>query len=115
MFELIADCVRRGESFAFETTLSGLGYARWIPQWRSMGYKVVIFFLGLSSADLAAQRVADRVAQGGHDIPEPMIRRRFASGRKNFENIYKALADEWKHYDNSGDEPVLVASSSPDA
>ena len=114
MLEMIADCVRRGESFAIETTLSGRGYAQMIPPWRTAGYRVVIFFLELPSEELAVQRVADRVAQGGHDIPEPVIRRRFTAGRENFARLYKALADEWKHFDNAGDEPILLASSSPD-
>jgi predicted ABC-type ATPase len=114
MLEMIADCERRGESFAIETTLSGRGYARMIPAWRGAGYRVVIFFLELQSVELAVRRVADRVAQGGHDIPERVIRRRFTAGRKNFECVYKALVDEWKHYDNAGDEPLLLGSSSPD-
>ena len=114
MLEMIADCVRRGESFAIETTLSGRGYAQMIPAWRTAGYRVVIFFLELPSEELAVQRVADRVAQGGHNIPEPVIRRRFTAGRENFARLYKALADEWKHFDNAGDEPILLASSSPD-
>ena len=84
------------------------------PAWRTAGYRVVIFFLELPSEELAVQRVADRVAQGGHDIPEPVIRRRFTAGRENFARLYKALADEWKHFDNAGDEPILLASSSPD-
>ena len=53
----------------------------------------------------------DRVAQGGHDIPEPVIRRRFATGQRNFRNLYKPLADAWRHYDNAGELPVLLASS----
>ncbi len=65
MLEMIADCVRRGESFAIETTLSGRGYARMIPVWQQKGYRVTIFFLELPSAELAVERVADRVAQGG--------------------------------------------------
>jgi len=111
MLELIADCVRRGESFAIETTLSGRGYARLIPEWKAAGYAVTVFFLELPEVELAVQRVADRVAQGGHGIPEDVIRRRFAAGRRNFLSIYKSLADAWRHYDNAGDQPVLIASS----
>jgi len=111
MLELMADCVRRGESFAIETTLSGRGYARLIPEWKRAGYSVVFFFLELPSAELAVQRVADRVTQGGHDIPEAVIRRRFSAGRRNFLSLYKPLADAWRHYDNAGEEPLLLASS----
>jgi len=111
MLELMADCVRRGESFAIETTLSGRGYARLIPEWKRAGYSVAFFFLELPSAELAVQRVADRVTQGGHDIPEAVIRRRFSAGKRNFLSLYKPLADAWRHYDNAGEEPLLLASS----
>ena len=111
MLEMIADCVRRGESFAIETTLSGRCYAQMIPRWKKAGYRVTIFFLELPSAELAIQRVADRVAQGGHDMPESVIRRRFTAGKRNFLNLYKPLADAWRHYDNAGDKPLLIASS----
>ncbi len=111
MLEMIADCVRRGESFAFETTLSGRGYAQMFPGWKRAGYHVAIFFLELPSVELAFGRVADRVAQGGHDIPEAVIRRRFTAGRRNFLQLYKPLADAWRHYDNAGDKSVLLASS----
>jgi predicted ABC-type ATPase len=111
MLESIADCVRRRESFAFETTLSGRSYAGMIPKWKAAGYRVTLFFLELPSAELAVQRVAIRVRQGGHDIPEPVIRRRFTAGRRNFLNLYKPLAHAWRHYDSAGEQPVLVASS----
>ena len=94
MLEMIADCVRRGESFAIETTLSGRTYARMIPEWKQAGYQVALFFLQLPSEDLAVARVADRVSQGGHDIPEPVIRRRFHAGVANFHALYKPLVDE---------------------
>ena len=111
MLEMIVDCVRRGESFAFETTLSGRGYARMIPLWKEAGYRVTIFFLELPSAEMAVQRVALRVRQGGHHIPQPVIRRRFHAGRENFLSLYKPLADAWRHYDNAGEEPLLIASN----
>jgi predicted ABC-type ATPase len=111
MLEMIEDCVRRGESFAIESTLSGRGYARMIPEWKKAGYSVTIFFLELPSVELAVERVADRVAQGGHDIPKAVIRRRFAGGKLNFLNLYKSLADAWRLYDNAGEIPVLIASS----
>lgn len=111
MLEMIADCVRRGESFAIETTLSGRTYAQMIPEWKRAGYLVTIFFLELPSEELAVQRVADRVAQGGHNIPDVVIRRRFTAGKQNFLSLYKPLANAWRHYDNSGEEPVLLSSS----
>jgi len=108
MLEQIAEHVRRRQSFAFETTLSGRGYARHIPKWRSLGYRVELFFLALPSPDIAIARVARRVRQGGHNIPEVVIRRRFASGIHHFQHIYKPLVDEWTLYDNSGTEPLVL-------
>jgi predicted ABC-type ATPase len=80
MLKEIADCVRKGESFAFETTLSSLSYVARIRQWREQGYHVSLFFLALPNAETAMARVAERVRQGGHDIPEVVIRRRFTAG-----------------------------------
>ena len=108
MLDAIRQHVARLESFAFETTLSGLGYARQIPHWRQLGYRVELFFLSLPSADAAVQRVAERVRQGGHDIPEATIRRRFASGRRLFSDVYQPLVDKWVLYDNAGDEPLVM-------
>ena len=96
------------ESFAFETTLAGKTYLRYITTWQAAGYRVELIFLTLNSADEAVARVAQRVKQGGHDIPEPVIRRRFAAGLENFTQHYAAVVDAWALYDNSGDLPRLV-------
>lgn len=109
MLREIAASAAQGESFAFETTLSGLTYLRHIPEWRNLGYHISLFFLSLPSVELAIARVAERVQQGGHDIPESVIRRRFITGRANFERHYRAAVDAWALYDNTGDEPVMLA------
>lgn len=57
---------------------------------------------------MAVQRVAERVRQGGHDIPEATIRQRFDSGARLFRDVYQPLVDQWVLYDNSGDEPLLM-------
>jgi predicted ABC-type ATPase len=111
MLTMINECIQKGESFAIETTLSGRCYAEMIPSWKDAGYHVVLFFLQINIVELAVARVADRVAQGGHHIPEAVIRRRFDAGIANFHSIYKPLVDAWRAYDNSGDEPVLINSS----
>jgi len=108
MLELIEEHVARGHNFAFETTLADRGYARHIPRWQAAGYHVTLLFLELPSADAALQRVAERIAQGGHSIPEAVVRRRFLTGKANFETVYKPLVDAWALYDNSNGEPVLV-------
>jgi predicted ABC-type ATPase len=110
MLELIAEHVARGGSFAFETTLAGRNFARGIVEWRSAGYHISLIFLSLPSPDLAIGRVAERVRQGGHPVPNEVVRRRFSRGRELFETLYKPLVDTWMLYDNSGDAPVLIAS-----
>jgi predicted ABC-type ATPase len=57
---------------------------------------------------MAVARVAERVRQGGHDIPEAVIRRRFEAGRINFEQRYRDVVDAWAVYDNSDNEPILI-------
>ena len=98
-----------GKSFAFETTLSGRGYARLIPGWRQDGYIVKLFFLRLASSELAIARVHQRVLEGGHNVPEPTIWRRFAAGLRNFDSLYKPIVSEWALYDNSGGAPQLIS------
>lgn len=101
--------VRKGESFALETTLSGHIYARWISEWRRAGYRIRLIFLSLPDAETAIVRVAARVAQGGYNVAPADIRRRFKSGLSNFEEIYRDLVDKWEQYDNSGSTPLLIA------
>jgi len=108
MLEEIRHHFLAGESFAFETTLAGRGYLRHICQWKAAGYRVTLIFLRLNSPEEAMARVAQRVRQGGHDISEAAIRRRFDAGLKNFERLYVPLVDAWTLYDNSGSSPVLL-------
>lgn len=108
MLQEMAECAARGDSFAIETTLSGLMYLRHIRQWRTQGYHVSLFFLALPSADMAVARVAERVKQGGHHIAEEVIRRRFAAGRVHFDHDYRQAVHAWALYDNSGAAPTLL-------
>ena len=96
------------QSFAFETTLSGRAWLHHIREWQAASYRVKLIFLQLDSVEEAIARVAQRVRQGGHDIPEATIRRRFAAGRQNFERLYAPQADAWALYNNSGPQPVLL-------
>jgi predicted ABC-type ATPase len=76
MLQLIKEHAKRRETFAFETTLAGRNYARSIREWKRDGYRITLFFLSLPSPEIAVLRVAERVRQGGHDVPEEVIRRR---------------------------------------
>ena len=108
MLRLIGDYVRKGETFAFETTLSGRSYARMIPNWQAQGYQVRLYFLSLPNPEMAIARVRNRVVEGGHDVPAEIIRRRFHAGVRNFQLIYRDLVDAWDLYDASGHVPRLI-------
>ena len=108
MLDEIDECVASGQSFAFETTLSGKGYLRKITLWQQLGYQVKLWFLSLPSEDIAISRVAERVIQGGHNIPEQVIRRRFKSGLENFHERYSKVVDSWALYDNYLRPPKLI-------
>lgn len=108
MLEELARHSAARASFAFETTLAGRGYARLIRQWQQAGYLVTLLFLRLASPEEAIARVAERVRQGGHSIPEAVIRRRYAAGLENFAALYAPLVDDWALYDNSGRPPMLL-------
>jgi len=110
MLEEIVTSTARNESFAFETTLSGLGWLRHIQKWRKEGWYVALYFLALQNVDMAIQRVASRVRQGGHSIPEMIIHRRFVAGLRNFERHYKYAVNKWAYYDNSNNNAILLES-----
>jgi len=97
------------QDFGFETTLSGRSYVRLLSEMKTRGYRVFLFFLWLRSSDLAVVRVANRVRQGGHDIPEADIRRRFVSGLRNLFQLYCPLLDAWWLYDASELPPAVIA------
>jgi predicted ABC-type ATPase len=95
MLRRLDDLAASRQGFAFETTLASLSYARRIPKWQSAGYAVALIYLRLPSVEAAIDRVARRVAAGGHAIPEHTIRRRFAKSAEYLERLYKAIVDEW--------------------
>jgi len=94
--------------FAFETTLSGLTYVQRLKSWKRAGYRIDIVYLKLSSSRLALRRIAARVRQGGHNVPQADVVRRFVRGWDNFQRVYRSLADSWAVYDNSGRAPQLL-------
>ena len=76
------------ENFGFETTLSGRGYVRRFEKLKMNGYRIVLFFLWLPSADMAVARVKARVRQGGHNVPESVVPRRYGNGLRNLFQLY---------------------------
>ena len=109
MLERIHSLAERGIDFGFETTLSGRTYIRLFQCLKKRGYRIHLFFLWLNSLRLALERIEIRVEQGGHDIPEMIVRRRFNRSLSNFVELYRPLADSWTIFDNSGEIPRVVA------
>jgi predicted ABC-type ATPase len=96
--------------FAFETTMSGKLHAERLKRLKLSGYWIQIFFLRLNSPKLAINRVASRVKQGGHNVPRGDVLRRFEKGWRNFEEVYRPIADSWVVFDNSREQPRLLES-----
>ncbi len=111
MIQNIKECVKKSESFAFETTLSGKGYINKIRKWKTKPYEIIIYYLKVPTVEFAIARVKLRVSQGGHDVPEQDIIRRFGRSWINFQQIYKPLADSWIVFDTSGNQPVILDES----
>jgi predicted ABC-type ATPase len=76
---------------------------------KAEGYDIHFFFLWLKSVDLALSRVKERVSRGGHNVPEPVVRRRFDRSMQNFLLYYRPLAKVWTLIDNSGEVPKVIA------
>ncbi len=100
--------------FAFETTLSGRTYEPMLREFRGRGYTVYLYFLWLPDVAMNLARVAGRVRQGGHDVPEDDVRRRYRRGIANFLYVYRPLTDWWVVYDNSGLSPREIAFARAD-
>lgn len=92
----------RGESFGFETTLSGRSYTSLLRRLNERGHRVHFFYLWVPTIRLALARVKARVMEGGHDVPEPLVRRRFDRSIRNFLCQYRPLGESWMLFDNSG-------------
>lgn len=95
--------------FAIETTLAGRHYTEIIKQAKSKNYHVSVIFLWLKSVEAAKARVKRRVEDGGHNIPEEVIERRYHRGLYNFFHTFSSLVDEWILFDNNGFPPVMIA------
>ncbi len=109
MIEQIQHLAESRRDFGFETTLSGKSYANLLHKLKGKGYRIHLFFLWLPNADLAIERIADRVRKGGHTIPEGVVRRRFHKGLNNFIKIYRPLLDSWFIIDNSRETSQMIA------
>ena len=101
--------IRRGKDFGFETTLAGKTYLSILRKMKDEGYRLHLFYLWLPSVEMAIDRVAHRVEQGGHSVPEEAIRRRFDAGLHNLRKLYLPLFDRWLLFDSSTLHPRKLA------
>ena len=107
--------IEAGESRVVESTLSGKGLERHIQAAQSQGYEVIMVFVTLDSPELCIARIRERVAQGGHFVPDDDVRRRFYRARKLFWYHYRQLADNWQLFSNTGEGFDLLAAGSGEA
>jgi predicted ABC-type ATPase len=110
MLSRIRELMAAGQTFGFETTLAGKSYASLFRRLHQRGYRIDLIYLWLPTPELAIKRVQDRVRQGGHNIPEVDIRRRFTRGLQNLFRLYRPLMDSWTLLDNSGQTPKTIAT-----
>lgn len=109
MLQRIDYLLNKQTDFAFETTLSTRSYVSTIRRAQEAGYTVTLFFVYLSSAELAVKRVAKRVSIGGHNIPTDVVHRRYERALRNLFSLYLPICDSYLIVNNSGEEPVEVA------
>jgi predicted ABC-type ATPase len=110
MLKRLRELTAQRVDFSFETTLSGRAYAPLLREMRAAGYYIWMDFLWIPQLGITRQRVRQRVAKGGHDIPEEVQQRRFHLGVRNLATLYRPLLDKWRLYDNTHEQPHLVAS-----
>lgn len=109
MIQRMRHLVREGQTFAFETTCSGRQYAGWLRACKAAGWRTTLLYLWLPSVEIALDRVARRVREGGHAIPPGIVARRYVAGIRNMRHLYLPLADVAAIYDNSDRTRRLVA------
>ena len=109
MLKRMKDLTAQKVDFAFETTLSSKTYVQFIRNAQSEGYYVSLIFFWLNTPELAIERVKIRVASGGHNIPEDVIRRRYWAGIKNLYQLYLPICDYWTIIDNSTPPFQIIA------
>ena len=114
MLQRIRELLDNEESFAFETTLSTKSYTELIKKAQEKEYEVILLFLALNSHELAIKRVKIRVEEGGHNIPEEVIKRRFDKGLQNLFKLYLPIVDKWIIVDNSGEKFEFIGEGSYD-
>lgn len=93
--------IELGLDFAIETTLSTRTYADLVENAQRKGYTVTLLFFWLVSFEVAKTRVAKRVEEGGHNIPNDVIERRYKRGLFNLFNVFLPLCNGCMLIDNN--------------
>lgn len=109
MLKRIDELLESDETFSIETTLATKSYINLVRKAQEKGYLVHLLFFWLNSVELAKERVAMRVANGGHNIPTDVIVRRYNAGLKNLFNLFMDEVDIWSLYDNSNNQRERIA------
>ena len=104
------ECFSKGLSLNRETTLTGNNIIKSIVRAKELGYIIRLRYVGVSSPEIAKERIAKHVLMGGYGISEDTVDRRFENSVENFYKIYK-LCDNINIFDNSGASLILVAYS----
>ena len=114
MLKRIDELLLKSKDFAIETTLTTRSYAKLVERAHVLGYAVHLVYFWLSSPQLAKERVASRVRNGGHNIPAAVIERRYGLGIRNLFEIFIPIVDEWMIVDNSNLAQAVVAEGGTD-
>lgn len=96
------------KDFAFETTLSGRSYLTMIKEMKRLGYKIRLYYLWIPNYQLAVERIRNRVHEGGHNVPEPIVKRRFYKTLSNLFHLYLPLINYLEIFDNSSQKPRSI-------
>ncbi len=109
MLTRIHELLEEGADFAFETTLATRSYVPFIKDAKGKGYHVALVYFWLDSPEQAIKRVANRVSNGGHHIPDSTVIRRYYRGLHNLMHLYIPHCDKWFVLDNMDLTPEIIA------
>lgn len=118
MLQRIDTLMNESVDFAFETTLATRSYVSFVKKAKDLGYKTTLLYFWLSSPAFAMQRVKDRVARGGHNIPRDVIERRYYRGISNLIKLYIPVCDDWfviNNMDTSSYEEIAIGSGNAES
>ncbi len=114
MLQRIDELLKKQKDFAIETTLATRSYVQTIRKAKEIGFSITLVYFWLNSPELAIARVERRVLEGGHNIIEEVIRRRYKKGINNLFKLFIPICDYWILIDNSQKPYKIVAEGQKD-